>query len=234
MWECEFDRDTLPKHPELRNNPLVEHAPLNTRDALYGGRTDSMSLHKKIEEGQETIEYCDVMFLYPYICKYGKFPIGHPVIYAGDECRDVAAMLKKEGLIKCCVMPPKKLFRPVLPYRFNQKLLFCLCRTCAEKFNMATECTHTEVKERALTGTWVMDEVRLAVQKGYKVTEVYEVYEYETTQYDPQSRDGGLFVDYINTFFCSKQRLAASQSWSKPAKMKKAISKLFTRVKAYN
>jgi hypothetical protein len=65
---------------------------------------------------------------------------------------------------------------------------------------MATECAHTQVRERALTGTWVMDEVRLAVQKGYKVTEVYEVYEYETTQYDPQSRDGGLFVDYINTF----------------------------------
>jgi hypothetical protein len=65
VWECEFDRDILPKHPELRNNPLVEHAPLNTRDALYGGRTDAMSLYKKIEEGQEAIEYCDVMSLYP-------------------------------------------------------------------------------------------------------------------------------------------------------------------------
>jgi hypothetical protein len=148
MWECKFDRDILPKHPDLRNNPLVEHASLNTRDSLYGGRTKAMSLRKKIEEGQETIEYCDVMSLYPYICKYGKFPIGHPVIYAGDKCRDFAAMLKKERLIKCCVMPPKKLFHPVLPYRFNQKLLFCLCRTCAE-FNMATECTHTEVKNRS-------------------------------------------------------------------------------------
>jgi G:T-mismatch repair DNA endonuclease (very short patch repair protein) len=56
MWECEFDRDILPKHPELRSNPLVEHAPLNTRDALYRGRTVAMSLHKKIDEGQETIE----------------------------------------------------------------------------------------------------------------------------------------------------------------------------------
>jgi hypothetical protein len=124
MWECESDRDILPKHPELRNNPLVQHTPLNTRDALYGGRTEAMSLHKKIEEGQETTEYCNVMSLYPYICKYGKFPICHPVIYAGD-CRDIDSMLKK-GLIKCCVMPPKKLFHPVLPYRFNQKLLLSL------------------------------------------------------------------------------------------------------------
>jgi G:T-mismatch repair DNA endonuclease (very short patch repair protein) len=46
MWECEFDRDILSKHPELRNNLLVQHTPLNTRDALYGGRTKAMSLHK--------------------------------------------------------------------------------------------------------------------------------------------------------------------------------------------
>jgi hypothetical protein len=56
MWECEFDRDILSKHPELRNNPLVVHAPLNNRDAFYGGRTEAMSLHRKIEEGKETIE----------------------------------------------------------------------------------------------------------------------------------------------------------------------------------
>jgi hypothetical protein len=43
------------------------------------------------------------------------------------------------------------------------------------------------VAERALTGTWVIDEVHLAVQNGYKVIEVYEVYENQTTQYDPQN-----------------------------------------------
>jgi hypothetical protein len=93
---------------------------------------------------------------------------------------------------------PKKLFHPVLPYRFNQKLLFCLCRTCAEESNMATECTHTEVRERALTGTWVLDELRLAVQKGYKVLQVYKVFEYQTTQYDPQSREGCFLITLIH------------------------------------
>jgi hypothetical protein len=87
---------------------------------------------------------------------------------------------------------------------------------------MATKCTHTKVKERALTGMCVMDEVSLAVQKGCKVFQVYEVFEYQTTQYDPQSREGGLFFDYINTFLNSKLRLAAFQFGSKPAKMKKA------------
>jgi len=28
-----------------------------------------------------------------------------------------------------------------------------------------------------------------------------EAYEYEVTKYDPQTREGRLFADYINTFF---------------------------------
>jgi hypothetical protein len=54
--------------------------------------------------------------------------------------------------------------------------------------------------ERALIGTWVMDEVRLAVQKGYEVTEIFEVYEHKVTQFARGTGDGGMFVHYINTF----------------------------------
>jgi hypothetical protein len=60
------------------------------------------------------------------------------------------------------------------------------------------ESEHTEDEERALTGTWVMNEVRLAVEKGYKIIEIYEVYEYQVTRYGPHTGKGGLFVDYIN------------------------------------
>jgi hypothetical protein len=38
------------------------------------------------------------------------------------------------------------------------------------------------------------------VQKGYKDIEVHEVYEYDVTNYDPAIREGGPFVQYINTF----------------------------------
>jgi hypothetical protein len=71
---------------------------------------------------------------------------------------------------------------------------------------METEGTHTGVKERALTDSWVMDEVRLAVQKVYKDLQVYEIFEHQTTQYDPQSREGGLFVEYINKFLKLKAK----------------------------
>jgi hypothetical protein len=30
-----------------------------------------------------------------------------------------------------------------------------------------------------------MDEVRLAVEKGYRILEIYVVYEYRVTRYDP-------------------------------------------------
>jgi hypothetical protein len=49
-------------------------------------------------------------------------------------------------------------------------------------------------------GTWVLDEVRLAVEKGYRVIEVMEVYEYQVRQFDPATWEGGLFATYIDTF----------------------------------
>jgi len=64
---------------------------MNTCDALYGGPTETMRLHYKIKEGQESVQYCDITSLYPYICKYLKFPIGHPIIHVGDDCADMEA-----------------------------------------------------------------------------------------------------------------------------------------------
>ena len=69
----------------------------------------------------------------------------------------------------------------MLPYRCNNKLLFCLCRSCAAEQNFENDCSHATEADRALTGTWIMDEVRLAVEMGYKVLKIFEVYEYDVT-----------------------------------------------------
>ena len=195
----------------MKTNPVVLHSPLNTRDALYEGRTEAMRLHYKIR-GEETVQYVDVMSLYPYVCKYFKFPLGHHVIHVGDACQDTETMLRK-GLIKCCVLPPQKLYHPVLPFRYNDKLLFCLCKSCATEHNWDGECAHETVAERALVGTWVIDEVRLAVQKGYEIIEIFEVYEYAVTQYDPQTGQGGLFVEYVDTFLKLKTEASGYPDW---------------------
>ena len=106
------------------------------------------------------------MSIYPFVCKYFKFPLGHPIIHVGDVCRDTESMLQKEGLMKCSILPPRTLYHPVLPFRCNGRLLFCLCRTCATEQNTQDNCPHEAVALRALTATWVIDEIRLAVGNG--------------------------------------------------------------------
>jgi hypothetical protein len=61
-------------------------------------------------------------------------------------------------------------------------------------------CQHFSDAERAISGTWVVDELGLAITKGYRVLEIHEFYEYRVTQYYRDTREGGLFVEHINTF----------------------------------
>jgi len=130
MCKCQFDASKIVEmKPHLQAHPIVRNSPLYTRDALYGGRTEAMPVHYKIQEDAETIQYYDVMSLYPYICKYFKFPVGHPIIHVGDICKSIYTCPQMEGLIKCTVVPPTDLYHPVLPYRANKKILFWLCRT---------------------------------------------------------------------------------------------------------
>jgi hypothetical protein len=79
--------------------------------------------------------------------------------------------------------------------------------------NMTSECQLFSDAERCLQGTWVIDEVRLAVDKRYKILEIREGYEYDVTQYDPDTVEGGLFVKYINTFLKLKAEASGYPSW---------------------
>ena len=72
-----------------------------------------------------------------------------------------------EGLVKCSILPPRDLYIPLLPTHINDKLMFVLCRTCTEKNNL-DKCTHSK-QERALTGVWVTEELKKAMEIGYKV-----------------------------------------------------------------
>ena len=55
-----------------------------------------------------------------------------------------------------------------------------------------------------------------AVRLGYKIITIYEVYHWEkTTTYNPNSREGGLFAQYINTFLKYKQEASGPPEWIK-------------------
>jgi G:T-mismatch repair DNA endonuclease (very short patch repair protein) len=156
QWECEFD----PPDSGVDDREAEASRPLRTRDALYGERTEAMRLHHRIRVGEETLRYVDVWSLYPWICKYIKFPVGHPTIHL--DCDDIPAALAKEGLVRCTAFPPRNLYHPLLPYRCRGRLLFCLCRFCVE-VGSKEQCCHVSAADRVLSATWVVDEVRLAV-----------------------------------------------------------------------
>ena len=60
--------------------------------------------------------------------------------------------------------------------------------------------------ERSFVGTWVTDEVKKAVMIGYKVEKIFEVWHFhEISRFDPESKTGGLFTEYVNTFLKIKQ-----------------------------
>ena len=48
-------------------------------------------------------------------------------------------------------------------------------------------------------GTYATPEIQKAVSKRYKVLKIYEVYHWgDRTQYNPQTKKGGLFAEYMN------------------------------------
>ena len=100
------------------------------------------------------------------------------------------------GLIKCTVLPPRGLFHPVLPYRTQGKLMSPMCKTCADTCNQAL-CTHSE-RERAIQGTWCSVELEKALEKGYRILQMYEEWHFAETS-------DALFKDYVDTFLKIKQ-----------------------------
>ena len=64
----------------------------------------------------KTIIYYDVFSLYPFICKTGVFPIGHPDIFVGDKCFNLTGVnfeyfhKNVKGLVKCGIIPPEDYF----------------------------------------------------------------------------------------------------------------------------
>ncbi|XP_071477968.1 uncharacterized protein [Diadema antillarum] len=213
MWSCEWKeiQKGLPAQFTQNIHTLNPHdvVTLNPREAFYGGRTNANCLYYECGEG-ERIRYVDFTSLYPSINKYGSYPLGHPEVIT-SHFQDVSAYY---GLVRCKVLPPKSLLHPVLPIKINGKLMFPLCRTCAET-RQRTQCNHG-TQERLLQSTWVSLELMKAVEKGYRVLEIESVWHFpRKAQYDPNTNAEGLFTSYINTFLKIKQEASGWPEWVK-------------------
>ena len=112
-YECQLTKNKeFQKFAKNFTQEIVE--PLNPRDAFYEGRTSTIKLLYNFEEN-ECGRYVDFCSLYPTVQYYQKYPIGHPTKMFNPEKYDKSWY----GLIKCKVVPPRKLYHPVLPQRIK-------------------------------------------------------------------------------------------------------------------
>ena len=202
IWECKWDH-------EVKTNASVKHflssfdlvPPLQPRDAFFGGRTGAVTLHSVAGEGEE-IRYVDINSLYPWVNKHCQYPIGHPQIITKPVDQSIDSYF---GIALVDVLPPSGLFHPVLPIRAGEKLTFPLCGKCVEEekkkplLQRQHYCMHSDT-ERMLRGTWCTPELVKAVQMGYIIKKIHEVW-----NFPPNQRQSGLFKGYVNQWLKTKQ-----------------------------
>ena len=162
------------------------------RGYVLSGHFYSIYFQSNILKLYSVFRYVDFTSLYPWCNKSTETVIGHPVIIT-ENFDDISSYF---GLIKCTVLPPRGLRHPVLPYRTQDKLMFPLCKSCADTLNKTT-CTHSE-QERSILGTWCHVELMKAIEKGYQISKIHEVWHF------PNHTDE-LFKEYVNIFLKIKQ-----------------------------
>ncbi|XP_068734466.1 uncharacterized protein [Montipora capricornis] len=134
--------------------------------------------------------------------KYREVPIGHPVFIRGPSFIFDYSINKYFGLMRCLMLPPRKLFHPLLPTKIkvesgDEKLIFTLCKKCASDQTFILKCTHSD-EERSFEGCWTTVEIYKAVELGCEIVEIYEVWDY-------RAKDGDLFASFVNRFLKVKQ-----------------------------
>ena len=197
MWECswkKFLKSNEEAARDVENFRLAEA--LNPRMALCGGRTNAFRLYARADE-KTVLRYYDIKSLYPYVQKTKDFMVGHPKVIT-ESFGDLGTVHRRyRGFIQCTVLPPVRLLLPLLPYKTGGKLLFPLCRTCADE-QVNDSCPHS-AEERVLHGVFTTVELAKAVDDlGYKVISVDEVFHWDVW-------DKSMFADYIKTFFRIKE-----------------------------
>jgi hypothetical protein len=143
----------------LKSINMVES--LRVRDALQGGRTETIVLSRRVrQELNEIMKYYDIISLYPWVMKYKSYPIGFPEYITENFVYDQYFYF---GAMKATLIPPRRLYFPVLPGKVGKKLVFALCTSCAA--TKTKTCLHTD-RERKMTGTWITEEIYKAVDRG--------------------------------------------------------------------
>ncbi len=170
IWEHAWKKERK-QHLEFLsiNETILRETDLRIRKSFFGGRTEVFSPYAK-STGDEEIGYADFTSLYPSIQALAEYPIG-----VGRYIKsDFETVNNYFGFVYCKVTPPKGLHIPILPHHNEKdgKLVFDL----APKI-----------------GTWFTGELQNAINNGYVVEEIYQIYHYD-------QHDTSLFKEFVTTF----------------------------------
>jgi hypothetical protein len=185
------------------------------REALQGGRTNNLAFYHK-----GPMRYIDVVSLYPSVQRNNLFPIGFPTIdkapFGTTGLNEIIMAYKnskpaKVALIACDVECPQDLYIPLLLHKTDKLLADC-------------------IKKEGSVYTSV--ELCKAIELGYKITHIYEIHTYDTSD--------SLFTKYIDHYFKIKNETSGGQKniaklmlnslWGKFAQRDDVVEDLFVNI----
>jgi len=187
-WEHELHETDFNDYEKTLGNMAVH------REMFYGGRAEVFKVFANAEllPGYE-IKHMDVRSLYPDRCRSIETFVGVPNHLCGKEI-DRRRVIDSEsddrymGYVRCTVIPNQNCLLGLLPFHDpeSKRLTFPL---------------------NQMTGTWGTEELRLAWQNGYDISDIFEVY-----HWPPEERSNAFFWGFVNYFYRIKME---AEGWKK-------------------
>lgn len=175
--------------------------PLKMKDAYFGGRCAPMQLYAKADDDYNLYLF-DFVSMYPAMLFSKEYMIGQPELinFGMDNHVNITDPedLPYFGLVQAFVVPPNDLSIPILPYRTKAHLTFPLCSSCADFYTDKSTyepdytCQHSD-DERGWIGTFTTIELKYALLRGYRITQIFSVQHYH-------EKTDQMFKEYIRNF----------------------------------
>ena len=188
VWQHELTLTDFSEYEKELGKVIID------REMFCGGRTEVFSPFCNADlYPDDEIQYHDVCSLYPYVCAFTELPIGNPEHYCGrdiDPSRllDCTSPERYYGYIRCHVVPNQSDVLGLLPFH-------------------EPKTGRLEFPLFPMTGTWGTEELRLAMDNGYIVEEIYEVY-----HWPPAERSNTFMRGFVSYFLRLKQE---AEGWKK-------------------
>lgn len=188
VWEHQLQDTNFSEYEKTLGNMAVH------REMFYGGRAEVFKVfaNAALLPGYE-IKHMDVRSLYPDRCRSIETFVGVPQHLCGKEIDrrrvlDSVSPDRYMGYVRCTVIPNPNCLLGLLPFHDpeSKRLTFPL---------------------NTMTGTWGTEELRLAWENGYDISDIYEVYHWE-----PEERSNAFFWGFVNYFYRIKME---AEGWKK-------------------